>query len=117
MSMIDELRGAIEAKHTEALKALEILKGYLDSELPSNGLARKGTKKPPKYPTGSIRDKVVKALSGAARTIRDVADETKLAPKQIRGVVGAPDLKEFFGSEERDGVMYYRYTPGKGESQ
>lgn len=115
-NVIDGLRQDIDAKHQEALKALETLASYLKSvPLSSNDqspVAQETTtvRRPKRSPTGSLRTRVIAAFD-EARTVRAVADDLGITTKQVRGVIGSPDLREIFLSQgEIEGVQTYRYV-------
>ena len=116
-SIVEDLRRVINTKHTDALRALDTIASYLEEPVAratNNAVATRKTKrKPPKAApragTGKIRPKVLAALSGDFRPIKEVANETKLKPLQIRGVVLAPGLKDRFDKKEVDGIMHYKY--------
>ncbi len=115
-NVIDSLRQDIDAKHQEALKALETLAGYLESvPLTSNGQAPVAQEaatvyRPRRSSTGSLRTRVTAAFN-APRTVRAVADDLRLTAKQVRGVIGSPDLRDNFqGQGTVEGVMTYLFV-------
>jgi hypothetical protein len=60
-------------------------------------------------PKGSIRDKVLACFRRDFLAVRDVAQETGLDNRQVRGVLTAPDLKASFQRREVDGLTHYKY--------
>ncbi len=111
--VIEQLRQAVNSKHSDALRAISLLAGYLEEPLPANG--RKMPKNgPPRKGTGKIRPAVLAAFGRDYLAVEAVAEETGFTTAQVRGVLSAPALKENFLKKEVDRVTHYKYT-GKME--
>ena len=112
--IIQKLRQAIDAKHAEALESLDKLAAYLENVSVSQPNGKSPTKKPPpRQGTGKIRNPVLAAFRQGFLSVQAVAEQTKLTPLQVRGVVLAPALKARFLKKKVDGVMHYKW---EGES-
>lgn len=108
--LIDQLRRTIDAKHSEAIKALGTLAAYLEESTPKTSGGQKGLKKqPPRAGTGKIRNAVLALLQKDFLSIQAVAQQTGYKVGQVRGVVSAPALKGKVSKKEVDGVMCYKF--------
>jgi hypothetical protein len=123
-ALISQLRSAIDAKHREALQALETVTAYLtkagylgDGDIEANEETprrprhrRKHAKQPaPRAGTGKYRPGVISATTDQFLTVKQIAVKTGFTSLQIRGVLQAPVFKEKFAKREIDGVMQYKY--------
>jgi hypothetical protein len=112
--LVDQLPKAVNAKHAEALRAIELLAGYLVEESPveADGHQKSPRRPSPRTGTGKIRTAVLEAFGREFLTIRDVAKETGFSVKQVRGVVMAPSLKSRFTRKAMEGgIKIYKYQP------
>ena len=108
--IIEQLRHSIDAKHAEAIRAMETLAAYFEEPSPQNNGSQIETKRrSPRKGTGNIRNAVLAALGKAYLSVEVAAKETGLEPQQVRGVLSAPSLIESFVKKEIDGVMHYKY--------
>jgi hypothetical protein len=117
---IAEIKNAIDAKHVEALRALELLRGYLE-ESPLGGNGTIGVpairkRKSPRAGTGKIRTAVLGFFAQDFCTIQEAVEQTKLTRAQVRGVVQSPGLKDKFEKKPTDGgLMRYKYIGGNDQ--
>ena len=111
--IVEQLRRSIDAKHVQAVQALKTVAAYLDESLP-DGQGRKepSKKRAPRAGTGKIRNAVLAAFGSEYLSVEMAAKETKLEPRQVRGVLSAPALKDKFVKKEVEGATHYKY---KGE--
>jgi hypothetical protein len=109
-TIVQQLRRAIDAKHKEAVRALEMLQAYLEEPAPAPKRPQKSAGKPPsRAGTGRIRPPVLAAFQKGYFSINAVAEQTGFTALQVRGVVLAPALKQQFAKKEVDGVMHYKF--------
>jgi len=108
--IVEQLRRSIEAKHVEALRALDTLAAYLVEPITAaNGLPMQSKKRSPRSGTGDIRNAVIRVFGTDYTSVPAAVQKTGLTALQIRGVVTAPALKHKFAKKEVDGVMHYKY--------
>lgn len=108
--LIKQLRRTIDAKHVEALHALETLADYLEESVTlANGHHKAQKKRPPRAGTGKIRNAVLSVFRQDYCSVRAVAEKTGFEVRQVRGVVNAPALKAKFSRKEVGDVMHYKY--------
>jgi len=114
--LVLELRERIDAKHREALAALDKLAAYLEEIAVShrtNGMdVADGLQR--LLPLGqvvatdlSIRGRVLNVLRHGDATVASIAERTRLEKRQVRGVVNAPDMRGKIISDQRDDTTYY----------
>jgi hypothetical protein len=102
------IRDRIEAKHKRALAALAEIEEYLGEESP-----KPPDEQPEKRLSNRLsnRDRVFEYITVWA-TAQDVADQTGLDIKQVRGVVNAPGLIDVIEKRESStGTVEYRLKP------
>ncbi len=97
-ALIDNLRELVESRHSAAIEAVNALDEYLaanplsqftsNTEIPS-ALCNLVGNTPPH---GSIRERVLQCIDGVWKTVAEIAKETQLDKRRIRGVLYAPDL-------------------------
>jgi hypothetical protein len=106
--LADKLRERIEAKHAKALQALKELEDYLDDpDLPQPNSAAKEVenhfdpgllfpqerhRRKRRLREDSFRARVIKIITAAWATVNQIAEQTGLEVKQVRGVINAPDM-------------------------
>ena len=113
---IDQLRRALEAKHTEAMRLLQRLQLLLEEPLIQvNGEPIAAKKRPPRAGTGKIRNAVLPVFSRDYLSVEAVAKETGFTVAQVRGVVSAPRLKKNFLKKEIAGMMCYKFQEEEAE--
>jgi predicted Rossmann fold nucleotide-binding protein DprA/Smf involved in DNA uptake len=110
-TLSEQLRRQIEAKHKEALQALEVLERYFEdgATAQENGDKPKAKRR---AGNGSNRDKVLAIVDHEFASVGEISKRTGLDAKQVRGVLNAPGLKGHFDKQEADGELQYR-TKGK----
>jgi len=107
--IVEQLRRSIDAKHAEALRALEMLAGYLNEPVAlGNGTPDIPKKHAPRAGTGKIRNAVLAAFRQDFLSVEAAAKQTGRTPSQVRGVLSAPSLKNSFAKKEIDAVMHYK---------
>ena len=110
-SIVENLRKAIEAKHQEALRALETLRCYLKHPVVSeHPQLRDQGKESQEADRATIRERVLEQIRDQARSVREIEANTGLTKRQVRGVISAPDLKNRIERTVRHGVTHYRYV-------
>jgi hypothetical protein len=115
MSVIEELRHAIEKQHAEAMEALRVLSKYLSST--PNQPATNGEVKPPApvqpIPigeiTGSNRDRVLDIIKTDWATADEISERTGLSVKQVRGVLNAPRLGDDIDRQVVNGKLQFHW--------
>ena len=108
--IVEQLRRSIEAKHAEAIRALETLAGYLDEPVAQgNGREPAPRKRAPREGTGQIRNAVLAAFQREYLSVEMAAKETGLEPRQVRGVLSAPALADRFTKRSVEGAKQYKY--------
>jgi predicted Rossmann fold nucleotide-binding protein DprA/Smf involved in DNA uptake len=116
MHIIQELSTAIEKQYLDAKNALEVLSRYLNgvNQQPSDGhrfpILSASDFSPPTVGSNnssSNREKVLMIIRAHPATVDEIANETGLDVKRIRGVLYAPGLR---GKVIKDGG-------GKGETR
>jgi hypothetical protein len=112
---IENLRTAIDAKHAEAIRALQVLESYLNDapsamDVPQRSPASVARRQ---EPVGSIRERVLSIIASDWAGVPSMAKKLGLDGKQVRGVVLAPDLKDKIQRRESNGITEYRYEPEK----
>jgi len=124
--IVDKLRRAIDAKHDEAIHALQTVAAYLEEPVvveahrgeradQKRSRSRQKSKRPPRQGTGKIRPAVLAACSQGFLPVKTVAEQTGFTTLQVRGVIMSPSLKDKFSKQEIDGVMHYKYEGNNRE--
>ena len=114
--IVEQLRRAIDAKHSQALSALATLAEYLDEPIPQTiGGTESPKKRAPREGTGKIRNAVLAAFREEYLATQTVAERTGLTLAQVRGVLSAPALKDRFSKMEVAGVMQYKFEDTNGK--
>ncbi|MBW3539309.1 MAG: hypothetical protein KY476_03490 [Planctomycetes bacterium] len=120
----------IDAKHRAAVEALDLIAAYLD-ELPEdvggsamsalvvarrNGSAKAARPQTQPRNARPLRESVIERLEFGAATVQEIADDTGLEVRQVRGVVNAPDLKNrtIFRFTRDDGKTVYTTSTETG---
>lgn len=124
--LADKLREQIEARHARALAALKELEDYLDNpnllqeskgsdgavqEQPVTRRIRRRTH----GRANSFRAQVLAVIGKEWATVDQIAEQSGLAARQVRGVINAPSLARRI--ERRDGIggTEYHFRP-EGQS-
>jgi hypothetical protein len=111
-TLIESLRQEIDAKHEEAVRALKVLEVYLQqSQQPTlppshmtNGARQVGAAKQ----GDTIIDRVLGMLTNTWTGTKEIKAATGLRPRQIRGVLNRPGVREKIEKKEEDGRVLYR---------
>jgi hypothetical protein len=117
--LVAQLRQLIDRKHHEALDALGRIAAYLSelpAALPAAALSSVGNGTPnsggvngafrrPKEPT--FRDQVLSFIADDPKTVDEIVEKTGLTVRQIRGVLSAPDLRDYVQTNRYDGKAHY----------
>lgn len=115
-AVISQLQEQIETQHQDALRALQVLRRYLEqSELPSaisprvgtNGASLAGGHGKSRRATG-IKKKIFALIRTEYATAGQLSQQTGYTLKQVRGVLNAPTLKGALDKREENGEMTYR---------
>jgi predicted Rossmann fold nucleotide-binding protein DprA/Smf involved in DNA uptake len=98
MNIIEQLREQVEAKHKEALAAIETLAAYLSSS-PTEAVTVRTTaeiveQKLAGTYEGTNREMVLAVLKKGWQTVDELCKQTGLNAKQVHGVLHAIDIKE-----------------------
>ena len=111
-AVVTELREKIDAKHAEAIHALETIQKYLDESTPikqSYGMPlQKRDNRPGEV---SIRDKVLGIIGREWATVSEIVSRTDLTTKQVRGVLNSQLLADQIDRRDIEGKREYRLKP------
>ena len=117
LTLVKDLRKAIDDKHQEALQALAAIRCYLEQpSLCHTGTEGSSEEPAPKGNGRSIREQVLEQIREQSRSVRDIETVTGLTKRQVRGVISAPDLKDRIERTAHSGTVQYRYI-GDGDSE
>ena len=111
----EQLRKNIEAKYQEALAALDVIGEYIgetEPNLPGGAVTIAARITP--VANGkklTIREKVIGSIIEKTSTVDQIADETRLDPRQVRGVLNAPDLHDKIKRDRNgEGEAIYQFS-------
>ena len=101
-AIVRELRESVEDQHRNALRAIETLEDYLTGGWVSSARANAaaltlGELIDYLQGRGSIRQRVLRAIECDYKSVKQVACETKLSQRQVRGVLYSRDV---YGTKE-----------------
>ena len=120
------MRRKLDERYQEAVKALEIVESFFGGSIPSsNGTSTTSTAdqsngnvplvmRPRK---GSHREKVFNVIKDEWATIDEIAKQTEIDAKKIRGVVNAPVIKDMIETKMDGERKLYRVKPKKKEEK
>jgi hypothetical protein len=120
-AVLIDIRKAVVRHHEDALHALSVLEQHLvlqtvDASLLSqlSNIQRLigGSMDRP-----SIRQRVLAAIPDGGATVEAIPSSTGLTKRQVRGVLYAPEVKEFITNNRTSGEnrFYHRTNPLSGE--
>ncbi len=119
-AVLIDIRKAVVQRHEAALQAVSLLERYLaeerfDAEIASQ-LACIQRRIDGSATSPSIRERVLAAISAEGATVEAIHASTGLTKKQIRGVLYAPEIKEFVTNNRTTGQnrFYHRINQISG---
>lgn len=107
---LKELRERIEAKHREAMRALDVIAAYLEespTNTGSNGNSPLFVVQRPVVQPGTNRAKVMEVLDDW-KTIRRIVQESGLTPGEVRACLYAKDFKGKVEKQRMNGKLHFR---------
>lgn len=104
-----DIRERIHTEYRQALEACKVIAKYLDSrsELVSKGNGRSGAGRPP-----VLRNQVLAAISTDAKTAMQIATDTDIDVKRVKGVLYDPGVKNRLRRTRRNRRVFFKLKNG-----
>ncbi len=109
-TLVKTLRDQIEARHREALRAVDLLQRYLDEcHVPdAQDVERETSETTTCRADGSFRQRVLAVMDDTWRNVEAIAELAGVEPKQARGVLYAKSVFESLESRRINGSAHFR---------
>jgi hypothetical protein len=119
--LIEQLKRRVDEQHAAALRAITQLSEYLSGRDRSGPIADAISRTLGDLLAGvtlgeSIRPAVLAAIANSPKTVSEIALETQLSEKQVRGVLYAKDLSSVIDVVRGMGALRFRSRATKSGS-